>query len=287
MRFMPLQYLLPLFFAFGDIAQAHRHVKHFAERNLDTISKIYNRTTYPTLLEFIANRSASVPSGLFNANAKGRITPVGNFTGFDDSTEYFFALSPVPVAPSYLTFLSATITHFTSGCPEIASSVVHFRNGVFHPGSPDDGKYVTTLKQVAFWKFDDAGAVLEYEAWIPSLRLYANSTGPVQPTRTEFIQQICGTMQQLCTGPNAQYSSFEDCTTVLSQKPYGDYDNLWADNVHCRSIHLLLARIRPSIHCPHLGPTGGGKCVDVSYNSAYFDDQELFGAPTGGKFMCK
>lgn len=148
MHFMLLRCFLPLLFSFGDLAFAHRPVKHFAERNLDTISKIYNRTTYPTILEFLANGSASVPPGLFNANAKGRITPVGNFTGFDDSTEYFFALSPFPVAPDYGTFLSAKVVQFTSGCPEIAASVVYFRDGIFHPGSPDDGKYLTTLKQV-------------------------------------------------------------------------------------------------------------------------------------------
>lgn len=150
MHFMPFHFSfsLLLFFAFGDNAFAHRYAQHFTERNLDTIQKIYNRTAYPTLLEFIANGSASVPPGLFNANAKGRITPVGNFTGFDDSTEYFFALSPVPVAPNYLTFLKAEVTHFTSGCPEIASSVVYLREGIYHPGSPDDGKIITTLKQV-------------------------------------------------------------------------------------------------------------------------------------------
>lgn len=101
--------------------------------------------------------------------------------------------------------------------------------------------------QVAFWKFDDAGAVLEYEAWIPSLRLYVNSSSPVQPTNAQVIQQLCGVTQNLCTGPNEQYSSVEDCIAVLSKKPFGDTDNLWADNVSCRGLHILLARIRPSV----------------------------------------
>ena len=101
--------------------------------------------------------------------------------------------------------------------------------------------------QVAFWKFDDAGAVLEYEAWIPSLRLFTNSSSAVQPTNAQVIQGLCGTTQQLCQGPNAQYSSVEDCIAVLSQKPFGDTDNLWADNVTCRTVHILLARIRPTV----------------------------------------
>lgn len=39
------------------------------------------------------------------------------------------------------------------------------------------------------------------------------------------------------------------------------------------------------IHCPHVGPTGGGKCVPISYNDVYFDDVELFGEPEGQAFF--
>lgn len=101
--------------------------------------------------------------------------------------------------------------------------------------------------QVAFWKFDPAGAVLEYEAWIPTIRLYSNNTSTIQPTNAEVIEQLCEATQSLCTGPNKQYASIKDCTAVLSQKPFGDFDNIWADNVSCRTIHIKLARIRPSV----------------------------------------
>lgn len=147
-RYLGIHHVLSLAFTFNNATFALGHAKNFAERNLDTISKIYNSTTYPTSLEFIANGSASVPPGLFNVNATGRITPVGNFTGAADSMEYFFALAPLPMAPNYVTWLKAEVTHFTSGCPEIAASVVYFCAAIYHPGSPDDGKYVTTLKQV-------------------------------------------------------------------------------------------------------------------------------------------
>lgn len=40
------------------------------------------------------------------------------------------------------------------------------------------------------------------------------------------------------------------------------------------------------IHCPHVGPTGGGKCIDVQYPTDYFSDESLYGEPAGQTFMC-
>lgn len=57
----------------------------YKERNLNTIKAIYDRNVYPTNLDFIQNGASSVPPGLFSANASGRISPVGNFTSFEDT----------------------------------------------------------------------------------------------------------------------------------------------------------------------------------------------------------
>ena len=54
---------------------------------------------------------------------------------------------------------------------------------------------------------------------------------------------------------------------------FGTTDRYWSNSVQCRSLHLKLASIRPAYHCPHVGPDGGHKCVDVDYNSLY---QPLF-----------
>ena len=143
-----LRLSLLLTFCLAVVSATKTHVKDYQKRNFDTISKIYNLTVYPNNLAFIANGSASVPPGLFAANATGRITPVGNFSGFDDSTEYFFALAPIPLPPTYGAFSKAQVVEFTSGCPNIAASTVYFTNAVFNPNSTDNGKYLTTLKQV-------------------------------------------------------------------------------------------------------------------------------------------
>ncbi len=133
---------LPLFLTGGASAL------NFAQRNYDTISAIYNRTVYPINLEFIANGSASVPRGLFNENATGRISPLGNFSGFQDSTEYFFALAPIPQAPTYTAITKAQVVSFTSGCAEVAASVVYFTNSIVNPDSTNNGNFVTFLSQV-------------------------------------------------------------------------------------------------------------------------------------------
>lgn len=103
-----LSIIVALCLAFTSTTLAYDKDDHsYQKRNFDTVSKIYNLTVYPSNLAFIANGSASVPSGLFAANATGRITPVGNFSGFDDSTEYFFALAPIPLPPVYGAFTKA------------------------------------------------------------------------------------------------------------------------------------------------------------------------------------
>ena len=132
----------------------------FQQRNLNTITALYNRTVYPTNLEFIVNGSSSVPKGLFNANVSGRITPLGNFTGFQDSVEYFFALAPVPQSPLYYGFSKIQIVEFSSQCPGVAASVVYFTESVINPGAANDGQKIANLKQVCL---TSEGSILSAE----------------------------------------------------------------------------------------------------------------------------
>ena len=119
-------------------------------RNFRTLSKIYNLTIYPNQLPILQHGAAGVPPGLFNQNATGRVNPVGNFSGFQDSIEYFFALAPVPQAnPNSLAFSSIQLTEFSSACPDVAASVVIFSTSVVNPNSSDNGKPLPPLKQVS------------------------------------------------------------------------------------------------------------------------------------------
>jgi hypothetical protein len=125
---------------------------NYQQRNYNTIKSIYNMTIFPNNQAFLQNGINAVPAGLFNENASGRITPIGNFSGFEDSVEYFFGLTPPVQTPLFDTWTSAEIVSFTSGCPEVASSVVY---GATTGVNPNDtatyGKLISTIKQVSIF----------------------------------------------------------------------------------------------------------------------------------------
>ena len=125
------------------------------------------------------------------------------------------------------------------------------------------GKQVTNITQVAFWRFDDQGRVLYYDAWLPTLSAYTDELYGTSSTNATFqgqvIAELCMNTQALCTESNAQYDSTQACVADLSENDFGNWDELWADNVVCRTLHVLLSKLRPDVHCEHVGPDGGGE----------------------------
>ena len=125
-------------------------LKRYEQRNLKTVISIYNLTIYPNQLPIFEQGAAGFPLGLFNENATGRVDPVGNFTGLEDSIEYFFALAPVPQANLASAAISSIqITEFSSACPEVAASVVYLSCSVVNQSSSDSQTPLAPLKQVS------------------------------------------------------------------------------------------------------------------------------------------
>jgi hypothetical protein len=127
----------------------HHEQRNWEQRNFDTVRKIYDLTIYPNQLPILQQGAAGVPPGLFNEEATGRVDPVGNFSGFEDSIEYFFALAPVPSTNAASTAISRIqITEFSSACPDVAASVVYLFCNV-EDQSADNGKAFAPLKEVS------------------------------------------------------------------------------------------------------------------------------------------
>ena len=71
------------------------------------------------------------------------------YSNYPGKIEYFFALAPTPQgSPLFATFTRAETIAFLSPCPEVASSITYLHTGVVNPGSPDNGKELTIVKQV-------------------------------------------------------------------------------------------------------------------------------------------
>ncbi|KAJ6256805.1 hypothetical protein Dda_8673 [Drechslerella dactyloides] len=255
----------------------------FRKRNYDTIHRIYNLTIFPNQVPIITYGGAAVPDGLFANDTSGRISPVGNFTDFEDSIEYFFALPPIPQSnKNNAAFSRFELAQFSSECPEVAASTVYLYTSVVNPGGPDDGKLITILRQTGFWKFNAKGEVENYDLDLIEIDHFISeltSTDYDTPeAQAELIATTCMTQALRCVGPYQEYESIEQCIDVLTnQKKFGSFTNIWSDSVVCRSIHLVLTITRPAAHCPHVGPSGGMKCVDYPYLVREFDDERLWG----------
>jgi hypothetical protein len=120
-------------------------------------------------------------------------------------------LALVPSPPSWAVFSKATVVEFSSGCPEVAASVAWLETRVDNKNLTNDGEVLSTLKQVAFWRFDDDGAVTSYDAWIPNLadwdflsEGHQNISNPA--VQAANINGLCPIIQQRCVGANQQYT---------------------------------------------------------------------------------
>lgn len=70
-----------------------------------------------------------------------------------------------------------------------------------------------------------------------------------------------------CVGANQKYASYNECISFLQSLPFGTPSlNSWNSTV-CRWWHSHLTYLRPDVHCNHVAPDGGGKCVNFSLKS--------------------
>ena len=131
---------------------------------------------------------------------------------------------------------------------------------------------------VFIWSaFNAAGEVAQYDAtfrrfeWqidtitaVAATKQGASSPAEAQQRLTgSLAESICATAARYCNGTNVQYNSTATCTDFLTnQIRFGKPYELGRNTLLCRVVHQNMVGYRPDIHCSHIGPTGGGYCVD-------------------------
>lgn len=197
------------------------------------------------------------------------------FDGPELNTEYLFGLfSNLALNPETITLLGYptkyNVVHFAAN-ENIASAatIIDF----FFPAIN-----VSVPVQIDTWNmFNADGQILQYDAtfrWFQYLFDTLITTAMTKfrlPTKELMVARfqnliaagICNTHQTYCNGSNIQYESRDACMGLLTnQTRFGQPYELGANTLVCRMVHENMIPYRPDVHCPHIGPTGGGMCAD-------------------------
>ncbi|CAF9911083.1 hypothetical protein IMSHALPRED_009919 [Imshaugia aleurites] len=260
-----------------------------------------------------AIQANSINSTLLAENIQGRVDITRTFDGRELNTEYLFGLFANLAASTNDTSafsllgvpVGYEITHFAAS-QNIASASTRFQfffNAI----------NLTLPIQIQTWNvFNQAGQISMYDASFTGWWQWAvdELLGYVQTAlsaadggenvtladtatyvQSKLATSICSTAQQYCVGALQQYSSNATCYNHLTnQTRFGEAYELGRNTVLCRMVHQNMVPLRPAIHCPHIGPSGGGYCVDTpSYadtvNQNYFSNYPFAygnGSVTGG-----
>lgn len=218
-------------------------------------------------LQLVANNGAR--------NVRGRVDATRDFNGRELNTEYAFGLfSNIALNPKSFTLLgipqSYLMTHFTAN-QNIASVavIINFNITALSVVNPVEvdlrmtynsrgevSQYDASFRWLQ-WQFDDLAAHAKK-------MLNFNTTAEVSKLSTNLLTgSVCQTAQSYCNGTNAQYKSKDECVDFLTNEvPFGSAYQLGMNTLTCRMVHQGMVPLRPEVHCPHLGRSGGGYCTD-------------------------
>jgi len=231
----------------------------------------WDQFMYPANLENVK----AINSSIIAEDCLGRVDATRNFEGVELNTEYMFGLfSANAAADAPFTLLgvplSYRITKFVANQNIISSStIVQFNISSFG--------VVVPVEIDAWFALNSAGQLAQYDAtfkWfdflvdtmIQSTMATMNTTNATQAIRMlqlKVANSVCGVHQTYCNGTNQQYSNYTQCMQVLTEGVrFGQSFELGRDTLLCRMVHMNMVSLRPSVHCPHIGPSGGGMCAD-------------------------
>lgn len=240
-------------------------------------------------------QAESINSTYFAENAVGRIDVTRNFKGRELNTEYLFGLFTQLNNSHIATLLGYSIAYdlyeFVGNCNEYSMSVVNnatfpTTGGKIVPFSVNIWIKLNKYKQIeqydlSFLKFDRFFEIVELGAYqVLSGNKEATEIPPegFDLLKSVLVKSVCEVHDFYCQKDYPQYASKEDCVDFLMHTRLGKSGEGGRDSVWCRSIHQNMIAYRPHIHCPHLGPSGGGMCTDVDsgYEQVVFNYNSTF-----------
>lgn len=233
--------------------------------------KFFDNFIYPADI----TQAKSINSTLLAEDVQGRIDITRTFDGRELNTEYLFGLfANLAADPNSISLLGVPISyeilHFAAN-EYITSAATRFMFNFTSLG------LIVPIEIDSWNTWNKAGQVTQYDGsfkywqWtvdyiIASSAPLFNATSPPQAVEIltrALASSICETATTYCNGTNTQYSNMAACYQYLTQEVrFGEAYELGRNTVLCRMVHQNMVPFRPSVHCPHIGPSGGGYCTD-------------------------
>jgi hypothetical protein len=259
------------------------------QKHVSYVNSFFNMTIgdTPSQILFLGQNHQEL-SRILSPNVKSRISPAGEFDGFEGVVEYFYGF----VASPTLRVLNVRpISVTATGNYVGVKADLWLRNlaAAQTGGHPPEFWNLTTF---AFFTFDQNDQISSIDVSVPNLGILLDIPDPA--IRTQVIQATCamltiasplngmkvngtcGTLPVFNGATDVQ--RFGDCVQFYSLSlPYGTRDRNNANNVVCRQLHSILTPFRPNPHCYHsgrpgIGPDGHPACVDFPYEDYYKKD---------------
>jgi hypothetical protein len=198
----------------------------------------------------------------------GRVSDTRTFAGRELNTEYIFglfmpsdSLSIIGNPMEYEVIQFAAVQNIASATTRVNFTFPAFNN-------------ISLPVVINTWMtWNSAREMTQYDVvfkWFGNLfqTLILSLGGSFEEASGKTVDKIatsiCNSHARHCSGKNAQYDSWEDCYSFLTKGiRVGQSFELGSNTLMCRSVHELMVKYRPEVHCSHIGPTGGGECDDA------------------------
>eukprot|EP01097_Dermamoeba_algensis_P001557 TRINITY_DN1588_c0_g1_i2.p1 TRINITY_DN1588_c0_g1~~TRINITY_DN1588_c0_g1_i2.p1 ORF type:complete len:322 (-),score=84.35 TRINITY_DN1588_c0_g1_i2:164-1129(-) len=239
------------------------------------VIQLYHSIIWPTSAQLavaVENGNYSVVENLMTADVQGRISPLGRFDTYVATGEYFFGLAgPLPGIPTAgrtrvttILFDKPIMCTQNSCSWRMVASLRDFNTNLS----------ISNYTHIGYANFNSANQICSYE--VTFLGLERKDAPESTAARNATMNSLCNGIMASCPAGTAlqQFSNFSSCVEFMRTIPYGGWGQADQNTQQCRLIHLQLVRANPATHCPHTGPTGGGKCIfhpESSYHGENFD----------------
>jgi hypothetical protein len=264
---------------FGQLGREYAALLANNTRTLNGAIRLYRTAmidqchTYLTALQTGDSHLQELIAPIVTEDAKGRIHPLGFFGDPVNLVEYFMLAC----------FGQSAVVQETFRRMVVWNDVIFFELDFCLKPPSNLSAPCSNLTHVGWAKVAADGRVRALKVLFQRLGM----GGPVMPgiqneaqvraVRNATIAGICQIVQSRCVvgGPNEQYPTQQACQDYYLSLTDGGWERGDQKDFGCVILHQILTQSRPDVHCAHVGPTGGLKCVSHPQPGFYAQDEEI------------